>query len=335
MKVDKLTIKEIEHYSGHNPKSTLFSEVKRKHFKILNESVGGDAPKDVLKAYIFEPGIIKSKEKLWKKYIVKLGHKWYPIESITEQMITCIGQHCNFKVANSHIAVIQDSVRFFSEHFHKSNQILVHGAEILSRHLNEHDTHLVDTIENQGNTREFFDIEDLICAIEGTYQSQKILDDFYELILFDALIGNNDRHFYNWGIIEHIKGKHNPYFSLIYDTARGLLWNISEEKIEALINSNHKKEAFIKKYTLNKSHPKVGIRAKPKCNHFEVITWLVENNKIKKELRHKVNTINELELENYLQKEFKDMLGVNRFALAIEILNLRLSNIKRILKDND
>lgn len=335
MEKDRLTIKEIEHYSGYYPKDVLFKNVRRRQYKVLNESVGGDAPKDVLKAYIFEPGVVKSKEKQWKKYIVKFGHKWYPIESITEQMITCIGQFCKFQVANSHVAVIQNSIRFFSEHFHKSNQILVHGAEILSRHLKEHDTHFIDTIENQGNTREFFDIEDLICAIEATYKSNKILDSFYELIVFDALIGNNDRHFYNWGILEHVKGRHKPYFSPIYDTARGLLWNISEEKIESLLKNKQEKEVFIKKYTLKNSHPKVGIRSKPKCNHFEVVKWLKENGKINQKTRDKIKAINELQLEKYLEKEFKDMMGVNRFALTIEILNLRLDNIKRILEEND
>ncbi|MBC8883138.1 hypothetical protein H9X57_06230 [Flavobacterium piscinae] len=51
------------------------------------------------------------------------------------------------------------------------------------------------------------------------------------MLLFDALTGNNDRHYYNWGVISHIKNEHKPYFSPVYDTARGLLWNDSDKKL--------------------------------------------------------------------------------------------------------
>lgn len=54
------------------------------------------------------------------------------------------------------------------------------------------------------------------------------------MLLFDALTDNNDRHYYNWGVISHIKNEHKPYFLPVYDTAKGLLWNVSDEKVISL-----------------------------------------------------------------------------------------------------
>lgn len=54
------------------------------------------------------------------------------------------------------------------------------------------------------------------------------------MLVFDAIVGNNDRHFYNWGVIVDLKGMKPPRFSPVYDTARGLFWNQSEEWIEKL-----------------------------------------------------------------------------------------------------
>jgi len=36
--------------------------------------------------------------------------------------------------------------------------------------------------------------------------TEEIFHDFLKMIIYDALIGNNDRHFYNWGIIRDIRG---------------------------------------------------------------------------------------------------------------------------------
>ncbi|MCY4560745.1 MAG: hypothetical protein OXC03_00190 [Flavobacteriaceae bacterium] len=72
-----------------------------------------------------------------------------------------------------------------------------------------------------------------------------ILNNLFHLIIFDALTGNNDRHYYNWGVITHLKDEHLPYFSPVYDSARGLWWNTSDEKIISLHKGLMKKTQLL------------------------------------------------------------------------------------------
>ena len=78
-----------------------------------------------------------------------------------------------------------------------------------------------------------------------------------ELLVLDALIGNNDRHFYNWGIIRDLENKVKPKFSPIYDTARGLYWNVHDITIDTKMNNPKDLDKYIQKYC-NDSSPKIG-----------------------------------------------------------------------------
>src|SRR5215467_4410528 len=58
-------------------------------FRIIHRTVAGDAPKDFFQ--IYEYGTAKRTAlSSWPKYIAKVGHKWYPNESITEHLLTLL-----------------------------------------------------------------------------------------------------------------------------------------------------------------------------------------------------------------------------------------------------
>jgi hypothetical protein len=61
-----------------------------------------------------------------------------------------------------------------------------------------------------------------------------------KMLFFDGLVGNNDRHMYNWGVVRDIYGKDIASISKIYDTARGLLWNMTEEQLDKVIKNNNR-----------------------------------------------------------------------------------------------
>lgn len=116
-------------------------------------------------------------------------------------------------------------IRFLSEYFLSPNEALTHGAEICGSYLEDHE--MAKQIANHKKTaRELFTFEFISKAIEFVFPSafEEILLDLVKMIAFDALVGNNDRHFYNWGVIDTIKrSKKRPKFAPIYDSARGLL----------------------------------------------------------------------------------------------------------------
>jgi hypothetical protein len=67
------------------------------------------------------------------------------------------------------------------------------------------------------------------------------------MLTFDALIGHNDRHPYNWGVIVPIHKNSIPRFAPVYDTARALFWNISEEKIRRMLKDRGEFESYVRR----------------------------------------------------------------------------------------
>lgn len=327
-----LTKENLIHKTGTNPSHGIIRPMRKKYYKVLTESVGGDAPKDVIRFYEYGRGRVKN-PKSWPKYIAKIGHKWYPNESITEHFMTSIGQSFGIEIANSKLVFAEGYVRFLSEHFHSEEQSLIHGANILSRYLSEKDTQWLDDLDNQKLLKGEINIQDVIVALQDVFPGEVILDCFIDMLLFDCLTGNNDRHYYNWGVITHIRNSHDPYFSPVYDTARGLFWNSDEKFILSL----HRDSAATQNNRLNKyvnnSVPKISIPENDKCNHFQLITYLKENNYIKKQ--HIVKWTDNASLEktlSTLNKDFVKLFTPERIEIIEKVLNFRFQKLQSILK---
>lgn len=330
----KLTEEDIIHKSGTNIPQGKFETLKQKNFICLDETAGGDAPKDVIKVYEYGR-CRKEKPKSWVKYIAKIGHKWYPNESITEHYLTQIGKCFGIEIADSKLVFVESYIRFLSEHFHGSEQSLEHGANILSRYINESNTEWIDEMDKNRTLKGEITIIDIVNAMNDVFieQSNDILEALVHMLLFDALSGNNDRHYYNWGVITHIKNKHVPYFSPVYDSARGLFWNKSDKNIISLhtqLKAGDNK-AIIK--YVNNSAPKVSIPGNDRCNHFQLVEYLKNNNYISN--NHRNVWTNKRNLDKAvitLNTEFKHLFIKERRIIIEEILNLRFNRLVQILE---
>jgi hypothetical protein len=248
---------------------------KDKYRIIKDTSVGGDAPKELLRVYEYEQGkkqILYPQK--WPIYIAKTGHKWYPFESITEYILNRLGECMGLKMAESRLYFINGQIRFLSKLFRTDkNQILEHGAELYSGYIG--DKAFVDEIEQKNMARDFLTISFTQETIKHFYphQYEDIFDGFIKMLVYDAFIGNNDRHYYNWAILKHLDDKHQPYFSPIYDTARALFWNRPEEYIRKVYNNRNQREDLILKY-VKQSKPKIGLEKTINTSHVDIIKVL-------------------------------------------------------------
>lgn len=94
------------------------------------------------------------------------------------------------------------------------------------------------------------------------------------MLAFDTLLGNNDRHHWNWGVVVDVRNERLPYFSPIYDSARGLFWNIPEKKLKN-VERNKAENQFMEKYC-GQSRPQLGWDSKQPDNHFELLRLILE-----------------------------------------------------------
>lgn len=237
MGVIKFPHHQIERYSNSlRAVPTGITQVKRCNYSIYRgKSVMGDAPKELVRIYSYSKDnhFRKINVKRWPLYIAKTGHKWYPIESITERLLCRLGEVFGLRMAESGLAMIGGQVRFLSKFFlNGADEELVHGAEIFAGYIG--DEELVAQIEEQQLSRDMFTLQFVEKSVEYQFAfcRDEIMREFIKMLLFDALVGNNGRHFYNWGVIRSITRAFQPYFAPVYDTARGLFWNDTDEKLE-------------------------------------------------------------------------------------------------------
>ena len=319
----------IIYRSGYNPKFGRSIKTLRKNYYFIVDdyTITGDAPKDFIRLYEFGESK-KSDKKNWPLYIAKTGHKWYPNESICEQLMTRLGNCFELNMATSKLAIGNNQLRFLSKYFLKKDQQLIHGAEIYSGFLS--DEQFVEQIEREGKARDFFTIKFTKRALSYFFSNQidQIFGDFIKMVIFDALVGNNDRHFYNWGVIRHVKSKHEPYFSPIYDTARGLYWNASEENLPLPNNSK-----AIEKYIEN-SKPKLGWENESDINHFKLIELIYmyrDDYNIDSEIFSIVKEENYDSCVDILYSEFNHLFSDQRKEIIRICLEKRFKRLEKIL----
>lgn len=301
--------------------------LRRAYFYKEAVDVGGDAPKSFIRWYQYGTCNRKPRSK-WPAYIAKVGHKWYPVESVTEYLMNRIGEVLGMQMAKSQLALANKQIRFLSRYFlDRDKEQLVHGAQIYARYLED------EPFVEQANDRQqkkvsqqlftFQFTEEAITAIFPMHHTQ-IMEDFVTMLLLDALVGNNDRHFYNWGVISPILEDTSPKFAPIYDTARGLFWNRSEA---SLINfKDNRLDSYIKQ-----SKPRTGWDGLNEPNHFQLIEKILQEDERYCTLcRRFIHSGTFSTIERLINKEFKPLLSKSRLELIKRCLKLRLDKLSEI-----
>lgn len=301
--------------------------------KDLNMS--GDAPKLFIREYQYGEAL-KRNPKKWPAYIAKVGHKWYPNESITEQLFTDLGKLYGVKIADSKLVLASGQLRFLSRYFLKEDERLMHGAEIYAAYLHN-DIKFVEEIENNKMSSDFFTVDFTLKALKHSFPDyhEKLFCKLLEMLTFDAITGNNDRHFYNWGIVTDVHNIEKPKFAPIYDTARGLFWNYTEDKISRITEHQNMIDIQIENYG-KKSKPKIGIETRNNLNHFECIEEIYSRfssySNCMTKVIHAAVQANEKEL---IDKEFRLLITEQRRKLINDCLHYRKQKMLEIADKHD
>jgi hypothetical protein len=323
-----LAIAGVENYSEFEVQSDPSIETLRSgRFRKEKLSVFGAAPKDFIRVY--EHGSTnRANPSRWPAYIAKVGHKWYPNESITEHFLTRLGQGLGLRIADSRLMWVRGQLRFLSRFFLRRQQSLVHGAEIFSRHVG--DEEFVREVEENNASRDIFTFQVVEQAVAESFpeQAEDIIRDFTRLLGFDALIGNNDRHYYNWGVITDVTGSITPRFSPIFDTARALFWNTPES---GLLEAEERKQVgqFITNYVV-KCTPKTGWDGRRKINHFDLIGAICQERPALGPILQELGGFDIVQTaETLMDGEFCNLFSERRRNFVVSCLEKRLQEYRK------
>ncbi len=323
----------IKRLTGHEPKSWhgIVPHLRAGRYHIDDRPVGGDAPKDFIWVYRSAKGGVRPTDwRTWTAYIAKIGHQFYPAESVTEQLITRVGQICGLDIAESKLLVCANQVRFLSRYFLREKEILNHGAEILGGYLA--DKQFVDGVAVERAEKDLFTFQVFCTAILTSFPANHddILRGFVRMIGFDALVGNQDRHFYNWGVITHPTGALKPRFAPIYDTARGLFWNTVESGL-----ARYAKPDSLAAY-VRRSKPQIGwdgwVDAEGELCHFDLVKRIATYDPTYRGMLEKLgkSALASIDAcEGMIDAEFAAILSEARLELIKRCLRLRFQTFAK------
>lgn len=320
--------------SGKLYQESKIQLLKHKNYRVIDTPLDGDAPKQFIKAYFFTPNsnVRKTLPNTWTSFIAKTAEKWYPHESVIEFMINRIGQEMGLNMNDVRLIRANGQIRFLSQYFLKKNEKLVHGAEICGEHLG--DVEMAAEIANHKPTaRELFTFEFIAEAIHSIYpeNAELLLQELVKMLTFDCIVGNNDRHFYNWGVIDSIrKNQEKPKFAPLYDSARGLLWNFSDENIVLSLREMKKGGKKIDNYILQ-TEPRISIDKNKTATHFELIEFLKKDKKFELIIDSLSSDFLESKVIKMLKKEFFPFFIKERSELILYLLKLRFQKTRELL----
>jgi hypothetical protein len=309
-------------------------QLKEEDYFVKDIELDGDAPKQFIKAYFYkeDSGVKKEKPNSWSQYIAKTAEKWYPHESVVEYMINRIGQELGLRMNEIEMVQANGQIRFLSKYFRNEDERLIHGAEICGEHLG--DLEMAKQIaEHRGTSRELFTFEFIRDAIRSVFPNccENLLLDLVKMVAFDALVGNNDRHFYNWGVMgTKKKTKRIPTFAPLYDSARGLLWNWSDENIVKHYRDHLNRGRKVVNY-IEQASPRISIEEDYGVNHFQLIAFIKGLNKVYRETVDQLaSEINEQKILNMLKEEFYPLFIAERCELITLIIKTRFKKVRSI-----
>jgi hypothetical protein len=222
---------------------------------------------------------------------------------------------------------------FLSKFFLAKNEELVHGADLYAGYVG--DESFVRAVEYENIEGQIFPVQvtkEVLVKTYGKLQGLAIFKDYCWMLVFDAWVGNNDRHFYNWGVINNLDGKVAPRFAPIYDTARGLLWNQSDLELAKWSQESDFGRARLIKYCRN-SKPKTGIDGVSSLNHYNFVSRLVALDipLSKDEIARKLTSELLSSAKTLIDTDFELLLSLNRKRMIQFILEERTQQLLKIL----
>jgi len=332
--VDKLRIEQSQNHSGELLNNGKIILLKSADYQIHDIQMDGNNPKQFIKVYQFNRDslIRRQKSDTWTPYIAKTADKWYPHESVIEFMINKIGHSLKLNVNEVRLLKINGQIRFLSKYFLNENESLVHGAEILGEYLQDSDM-ARDIANDKGLAMQLFNFEFIQEALKKVYKSnyKVLIEELVKMLTFDALSGNNDRHYYNWGIIDTKKESAKlPRFAPIYDSSRGLLWNISDTTIKTWLKQQQSNGKQVINY-IEKASPRVCIEGKSNITHFELMHFLKsESHDFKSIINSLAREENQERVVEMLNRDFFPYFVDDRKELTAHIVNCRFTRIREL-----
>lgn len=195
-------------------------------------------------------------------------------EAWAEKISAEIGKLLGLSMMDVNFAVRQDIHGIIAKKFTSGTEEFYEGGDLITSIVEDFDRYKLDNYSF-----------DHISKALAEFQLDK---DFVVIPVFDALIGNQDRHCDNWGIIAT---RSDYRFAPIYDNGASLGFQLKEDRIKLMFKDSKMFKAFS-----NRSYSLIGIGNKKKPKYLELLS--VIRSQYPKEIEDAVDRLSILNKDN-------------------------------------
>lgn len=275
-----------------------------------------------------------TKEKFWTKnrgLLFKIGRE-NTLENCSEKIACEIAKLINIPTAEYDLAIYKNGMQkqgVVSKNFLGSGETFVLSNDLLSQRIEKYEK------EKKYKLKEYtLDVAlQLVLAIQKVRKNQKdMLQNFVGYLVFDSLIGNQDRHHENWGFIIEENGL---ILAPSFDHAAGIASKVSDKEAKERLQTkdkNYSVEAFCKKATT--PFYKNGKKLKT----FEIIKEFYKKEQTKQYASKWIEKIEQVKKENYqqiLDKIPQDLITQNQKDFITQMLLVNTNILQQIRRDNE
>lgn len=171
-------------------------------------------------------------------------------EAWAEKVSSEIGKLLGLTMMDVHLAVRENIHGIIAKKFTTGTEEFYEGGDLLTPIVKDFDRYKLDNYS--------FD------HISKALLEFQLDNDFVVIPIFDALIGNQDRHCDNWGIIAT---RTDYRLAPIYDNGASLGFQLKEDRIKLMFQDPNMFQAFS-----NRSHSLIGIDGKRKPKYLDLLS---------------------------------------------------------------
>jgi 3-methyladenine DNA glycosylase AlkC len=285
------------------------------------------------------------------KYPLKRLGRDYSSETWSEILAYEIGSYLGFNVLEYDFAMDKDKAGCISKSMiTNEEEELIEGVSILTAYDNTY-------APEDKNTYDKYTFSFVKEAFKKDADLNKLFVDFLKILVFDAIIGNSDRHQSNWGFIKKIrlpkKNKFSKIFKYkkpkikiksapIYDSGCCFGREFNENKIRNILDDDIQFESYLRK---GRAELRIDENKNNKISHYDLLKYICEQNVtdgniIKEEIRKVIKKYDRTVIEDIvrnidisLDENIRTRYGLSKIRkdFIIKVIDARINKLKEVL----
>ncbi|MBQ4601991.1 MAG: protein kinase [Clostridia bacterium] len=251
-------------------------------------------------------------------------------EHISEHLAYRIGETIGVLTAKVDIGTYKGRIGSMSYFVCKENEFLKEGIWFISAKFPQYN---IEEMKDEESGK-YYCLEHLFSAASNLL-SNKI---HIEMMLFDYLIGNSDRHQSNWAVLIGAKIEKGLSINIrqcpLYDNGSSLCCYVNNQELPYLLGNDEKRfNALVD--SKSKSRIRIDGSKKSLPSHREMIEYLFKNYSVSKEIANDfLNRLSPEIIDSLLAEYPETVLSDKKKSLIYKFLNRKICILAELLKED-